>query len=252
MPFTSLFHFLFSIDMNNIDSVLLQDILKWRTNNDCLFKWRQCPKFILQQPNVNKGIFKMVGSCPSTGFGLTFCTNVLLYVLLYSEDIIPEELFPLYSAVTYWHLDSRVLISTTDFPLGVNINDSSKKKCCCVSALQSLYHRAILVNLLIMDKLPGCLMLPSSQKCRAFIIRMAPFSCLIPSEDGFSLPKLPHLWQLQAWPTTACGQLYQKVLKDAIHPIWIKLFVPMYVLCAYRDSWESGQRKSDRIKHCYL
>lgn len=127
MSFTSLLRFLFSIDMNNTDSDLLQGILKWRTNNECLFKRRQCPKFILQQLNVNKGISKMVGSCPSTGFRLTFCINVLLCVL-YSEDIIPEELFPLYSAVTYWHLDSQVLISTTDFPLGVNINDSSKKK----------------------------------------------------------------------------------------------------------------------------
>lgn len=42
---------------------------------------------------------------------------------------------------------------------------AAKKNCSCVSVLQSLYHRAILVNLLIMDKLSGCLMLPSGQKC---------------------------------------------------------------------------------------
>lgn len=36
--------------------------------------------------------------------------------------------FSLYSVVIYWHLNSQVLIRVTDFPLGVNINDSSKKK----------------------------------------------------------------------------------------------------------------------------
>lgn len=162
MSFTFLFHFPFSIDMNNTDSDLLQDILKWRTNNECLFKRRQCPKFILHQPNVNRSISKMVGSCLSTAFRLTFCVNVLLCVLLYSEDIISEERFPLYSAGTYWHLDSQVLISTTASPLGVNINDSSKKKKtthCCISGLQSFCHRPILVNLLIKDNLSGCLML---------------------------------------------------------------------------------------------
>lgn len=133
----------------------------------------------------------MVVSCLSTGFGLTFHMNVLLRVLLYRKEIIPEELFPLYLAVTYWHLDLQVLISTTDFPLGVNINDSRKKKCRCISALQSLYHRPMLVNPLIMDKLSGCLMLPSSQKCRAFSIRMAPSSWITPCPGRSCHPKLP-------------------------------------------------------------
>lgn len=132
----------------------------------------------------------MVVSCLSTGFGLTFYRNVLLCVLLYRKEIIPEELFPLYLAVTYWHLDLQVLISTTDFPLGVNINYRRKKKCCCISALQSLYHRPILVNPLIMDKLSGCLMLPSSQKCRAFI-RMAPSSQFIPCPGRSYHPVTP-------------------------------------------------------------
>lgn len=133
----------------------------------------------------------MVVSSLSTGFGLTFYINVLLRVLLYRKEIIPEGLFPLYLAVTYWHLDLQVLVSTTDFPLGVNINDSRKKKCCCISALQSLYHRAILVNPLIMDKLSGCLMLPSSQKCRAFSIKMAPSSQITPCPGRSYSPKSP-------------------------------------------------------------
>ena len=236
--------------MNNTDSDLLQVILKWRTNNECLFKRRQCLKCILQQPNVNKGISNMVGSCP--GFRLTFWKNVLLCVLLYSEDIIPEEVFPLYSAVTYWHLDSQVLISTTDFPLGVNTNDSSKKKCCCVSALPSFYHRAILVKLVTIDWLSGYFMLPSSQKCRAFSIRTAPDYWIPPHPGRSHHPKPPHLWQLQARSSTACGQLYQKVLKDAIHPIQIKLFGSMHVVCVYRDSWESGLRQLERFKHYFL
>lgn len=133
----------------------------------------------------------MVVSSLSTGFGLTFYINVLLRVLLYRKEIIPEGLFPLYLAVTYWHLDLQVLVSTTNFPLGVNINDSRKKKCCCISALQSLYHRAILVNPLIMDKLSGCLMLPSSQKCRAFSIKMAPSSQITPCPGRSYSPKSP-------------------------------------------------------------
>lgn len=85
--------FLFSVDMKNTDSDLLQDILKLGTNNECLFKRRQCPKFILQQIDVSKRISKRVGSCPSTGFRLTYCINVLLWLLLYSKDVIIEGLF---------------------------------------------------------------------------------------------------------------------------------------------------------------
>lgn len=192
--------------MNNRD--LLQDISKWRTNNGCLFKRKQCPTFILQEQNANKSSSKMVGCCPSTGFSVRFCRNVLLFVLLYSKDIIPEELFPLYSAVTCWHLDSQVLISTTDFPLGVNINDGSTKK--------ALLHLTEL-RPLIRDNLTGSLMFPSSRKCRTLRIRMAPSSWIFPS-PWQELPKLPHLWQFQAWSATACGQLYQNVLKDAMRP----------------------------------
>lgn len=190
MSFTFLFCFPFSTDMNNRNSDELQDILKL-TNKKCLFKKRQCPKFILQQINVTKHILKMVVSCLSTGFRLTFYINILLRVLLYRKEIMPEELLRLYLAVTYWHLDLQVLISTTDFPLGVNINDSRKKKCHCISALQSLYHRPMLVNPLIMDKLSGCLMLLSSQKYRAFSTRMAPSSQITPCPGRIYDPKLP-------------------------------------------------------------
>lgn len=141
--------------------------------------------------NVTKYILKMVVSCLSIGFGSTSYINILLRVLLYRKEIMLEELFPLHLAVTYWHLDLQVLISTTDFPLGVNINDSRKKKCLCISALQSLYHRPMLVNPLIMDKLSGCLMLPSSQKCRAFSISMPPSSQITTCPGRIYHPKLP-------------------------------------------------------------
>lgn len=210
MSSTFFFCFPFSIDINNSDSAVLQDIWKWK-NNKCLFKKRQCLKFILQQINAIKYILKMVVSCLSAVFWLTFYINVLLCVLLYRKEIIPEELLPLYLAVTYWHLDLQVLISTSDFPRGVNINDSRKKKCCCMSSLQPLYQRPILVNPLIMDKLSGCLMLPSSQKCRALSIRMASSFHISPYRGRSYHPK-PLLSAL-AWSTIACGLFNKKYVE---------------------------------------